>query len=99
MQLGQWLKTFLYASLIVVVFFGTAIYHFGPAINLIIEFAIIALLVSAFIAFWQTTTGRTRVTRVLRYYWTIPTILAVTDLILYVAGVRYMHFLFGWAGL
>ena len=54
-------------------FFGTAIYHFGTGINLIIEFAIIALLVSAFIAFWQATTGRTRVTRVLRYYWTIPT--------------------------
>jgi NADH-quinone oxidoreductase subunit H len=99
LQLGQWLKTFLYASLIVIVFFGTAIYHFGTGINLIIEFAIIALLVSAFIAFWQATTGRTRVTRVLRYYWTIPTILAVADLILYVAGVRYMHFLFGWAGL
>jgi len=24
--------------------------------------------------------------------------LAIVDLVLYVAGVRYMHFLFGWAG-
>jgi hypothetical protein len=24
--------------------------------------------------------------------------LAVVDLVLYVVGVRYMHFLFGWAG-
>jgi len=99
LQLGQWLKTFLYASLIATVFFGTTIYHFEPVINLIIQFAIIALLVGAFIAFWQATTARTRVTRVLRYYWTIPTMLAVADLLLYLAGVRYMHFLFGWAGL
>lgn len=99
LQLGQWLKTFLYASLIAAVFFGTAIYHFQPIINFIVQFVIIALLISAFIAFWQATTGRTRVTRVLKYYWAIPTLLATIDLVLYVAGIRYMHFLFGWAGL
>ncbi|MGA7075893.1 MAG: complex I subunit 1 family protein [Halobacteriota archaeon] len=99
LKLGQWLKIFLYASLIAAVFFGTAIYHFQPAINFVIQFVIIALLISAFIAFWQATTGRTRVTRVLKYYWTVPTTLAIIDLVLYLAGVRYMHFLFGWAGL
>jgi len=98
LQLGQWLKIFLYASLIAAVFFGTAIFHFQPAVNVVIQFVIIALLVTVFIAFWQATTGRTRVTRVLRYYWAVPTILAIVDLVLYVAGVRYMHFLFGWAG-
>ncbi|MGZ4863026.1 MAG: respiratory chain complex I subunit 1 family protein [Halobacteriota archaeon] len=98
LQLGQWLKIFLYASLIAAVFFGTAIYHFYPGVNFVIQFVIIALLVTAFIAFWQATTGRTRVTKVLRYYWAIPTLLAVIDLVLYVVGVRYMHFLFGWAG-
>jgi NADH-quinone oxidoreductase subunit H len=98
LQLGQWLKIFLYASLIAVVFFGTGIFHFQPAINFVIQFVIIALLVTVFIAFWQATTGRTRVTRVLRYYWAVPTILAIVDLVLYVAGIRYMHFLFGWAG-
>jgi NADH-quinone oxidoreductase subunit H len=98
LQLGQWFKIFLYASLIAAVFFGTAMFHFQPALNFVIQFVIIALLVTVFIAFWQATTGRTRVTRVLRYYWAVPTILAVVDLVLYVAGVRYMHFLFGWAG-
>ena len=99
LQLGQWLKTFLYASVIAAVFFGTTIYHFQPAVNFVIQFAIIVLLVSAFVAFWQATSGRTRVTRVLKYYWTVPTMLAIIDLVLYLAGVRYMHFLFGWAGL
>jgi len=98
LQLGQWLKIFLYASLIAAVFFGTAIFHFQPAVNFVIQFVIIALLVTVFIAFWQATTGRTRVTRVLRYYWAVPTMLAIVDLVLYVAGIRYMHFLFGWAG-
>ncbi len=98
LQLGQWLKIFLYTSLIAAVFFGTAIFHFQPAVNFVIQFVIIVLLVSVFIAFWQATTGRTRVTRVLRYYWAVPTMLAIVDLVLYVAGVRYMHFLFGWAG-
>jgi len=98
LQLGQWLKIFLYASLIAAVFFGTAIFHFQPAINFVIQFLIIVLLVTVFIAFWQATTGRTRVTRVLRYYWAVPTMLAIVDLVLYVAGIRYMHFLFGWAG-
>jgi formate hydrogenlyase subunit 4 len=98
LQLGRWLKTFLYASVIAAVFFGTAIYHFQPAVNFVIQFVIIALLISAFIAFWQATSGRTRVTRVLRYYWGVPTILAIVDLVLYVAGVRYMDFLFGWVG-
>jgi formate hydrogenlyase subunit 4 len=99
LKLGQWLKTFLYASLIAAVFFGTAIYHFQPVFNFVVQFAIIAVLVSAFIAFWQATTGRTRVTRVLKYYWAVPALLATIDLVLYVAGIRYMHFLFGWAGL
>jgi formate hydrogenlyase subunit 4 len=99
LQLGQWLKTFLYASLIAAVFFGTAIYRFQPALNFVIQFVIIAVLCSVFIAFWQATTGRTRVTSVLKYYWAVPTLLAVIDLVLYVAGIRYMHFLFGWAGL
>jgi formate hydrogenlyase subunit 4 len=99
LKLGQWLKTFLYASLIAAVFFGTAIYHFQPVLNFIIQFAIIAVLISAFIAFWQATTGRTRVTQVLKYYWAFPTLLAAIDLVLYVAGIRYMHLLFGWAGL
>ena len=98
LQLGQWLKIFLYASLIAAVFFGTAIFHFQPAVNFVIQFVIIALLVTVFIAFWQATTGRTRVTRVLRYYWAVPTMLAIVDLVLYVAGIRYMHFLFGWVG-
>jgi formate hydrogenlyase subunit 4 len=99
LQLGQWLKTFLYASLIAAVFFGTAIYHFQPAVNFVIQFVIIALLMTAFIAFWQASTGRTRVTRVLKYYWAVPTILAIVDLVLYQVGIRYMDFLFGWAGL
>jgi NADH-quinone oxidoreductase subunit H len=99
LQLGQWLKTFLYASVIAAVFFGTAIYQFQPAVNFVIQFVIIALLVTAFIAFWQATTGRTRVTRVLKYYWAVPTILGIADIVLYAAGIRYMHFLFGWAGL
>jgi len=99
LRLGQWLKTFLYASLIATVFFGTAIYHFGPAINIIIQFAIIAVLVSAFIAFGRRLPGEPVLPACSDIIWTIPTILAVTDLILYVAGVRYMHFLFGWVGL
>ncbi|MGZ5539555.1 MAG: respiratory chain complex I subunit 1 family protein, partial [Halobacteriota archaeon] len=33
LQLGQWLKIFLYASLIAAVFFGTGIFHFQPAVN------------------------------------------------------------------
>ena len=40
LQLGQWLKIFLYASLIAVVFFGTGIFHFQPAINFVIQFVI-----------------------------------------------------------
>jgi formate hydrogenlyase subunit 4 len=99
LQLGQWLKTFLYASLIAAVFFGTAIFHFQPVVNFFIQFVSIALLISAFIAFWQATTGRTRVTSVLKYYWAIPTLLAAIDFVLYVAGIRYMHLFFGWAGL
>jgi len=98
LQLGQWLKTFLYASLIAVVFFGTSMFHYQPIVNFVIQFVIVAVLVSIFIAFWQATTGRTRVTRLLKYYWSIPTVLAIIDLILYLAGVRYMHLLFGWAG-
>jgi len=98
LQLGQWLKTFLYASLIAAVFFGTSMFHYQPVVNFVIQFVIVAVLVSIFIAFWQATTGRTRVTRLLRYYWSIPMALAIIDLILYLAGVRYMHLLFGWAG-
>ncbi|MGZ4941731.1 MAG: respiratory chain complex I subunit 1 family protein [Halobacteriota archaeon] len=99
LQLGQWLKTFLYASLVAGVFFGAFMFHYQPIINVVIQFVVIAVLVTVFIAFWQATTGRTRVTRLLRYYWSVPMALAVVDLLLYVAGVRYMHLLFGWAGL
>jgi formate hydrogenlyase subunit 4 len=99
LKLGQWLKTFLYASLISAVFFGTAIYHFQDGLNFVIHFAIIAILVSIFIAFWQATTGRTRVTKLLRYFWSIPMALAIADLVLFLAGVKYMTVISGLVGL
>ncbi len=99
LKLGQWLKTFLYASLISAVFFGTTIYHYPDGINFVIHFAIIALLVTIFIAFWQATTGRTRVTKLLKYFWSIPMALAIADLILYLAGVKYMTIISGLVGL
>jgi NADH-quinone oxidoreductase subunit H len=99
LKLGQWLKTFLYASLISAVFFGTTIYHYQDGLNFVIHFAIIALLVTIFIAFWQATTGRTRVTNLLRYFWSIPMALAIADLVLFLAGVKYMTIMKGLVGL
>jgi NADH-quinone oxidoreductase subunit H len=99
LKLGQWLKTFLYASLISAVFFGTTIYHYQNGLNFVIHFAIIAILVTIFIAFWQATTGRTRVTKLLKYFWSIPMVLAIADLVLFLAGVKYMTIISRLVGL
>ncbi|HXY88463.1 MAG TPA: complex I subunit 1 family protein [Candidatus Acidoferrales bacterium] len=98
LKLGQWLKTFLYASLISAIFFGTTIYHFQEGLNFVIHFIIVAVLVTIFIAFWQATTGRMRVTRLLKYFWSIPITLAIAELVLYLAGVRYMTVINGLVG-
>ena len=99
LRLGQWLKTFLYASLISAVFFGTTIYHYQDGLNFVLHFAIVAVLITIFIAFWQATTGRMRVTKLLRYFWSIPMTLAIADLVLYLAGVKYMTIISGLVGL
>lgn len=80
MKLSVWMKSFMYVSLIVSVFFGFLIPDVA-GLDYLVHFLIVTLLIIAFVALSKASTGRTRVTNLLRMLWILPTALASVDLI------------------
>lgn len=92
MKLGVWLKGFLYTSLIVAVFFGNFVDFINiPVLNYIVHFLIVTVIMVLFVVFIRASTGRTRITNVIKMMWVVPTILASIDLVLVLLGMPYMR--------